>query len=68
MSRPKGSKNKSPANANDKVEAENRDNPLTQAARGRDKSGVNDDETAPKSLKDMFKNRTTERTYKHPKS
>ena len=40
--RPKGSKNKH--NAIDQVEADNRNNPLTNAARGRDESGVNEDE------------------------
>jgi len=33
--------------ANDKVEADNRNNPLTNAARGRDSSGINEDEGKP---------------------
>ncbi len=45
--RPKGSPNKNKPNVNDKVEADNRNNPLTNAARGRDESGVNEDEVKP---------------------
>lgn len=67
--RPKGSKNKH--NAIDQVEADNRNNPLTNAARGRDEGGVNKDEIksqkkkvpetdtkSPTSLADLFKGRS----------
>ena len=49
--RPKGSKNKLKPNAIDRIEAENRNNPLTNAARGRDEGGVNKDEIKKVSVK-----------------
>jgi len=39
------------ATKNDKTEAENRNNPFTNAARGRDENGVNNDEVGDKENK-----------------
>ena len=59
--RPKGAKNKLKPNANDIIEAENRNNPLTNAARGRDDGGVNKDEIAYDNPKHDFSNIKTVR-------
>lgn len=59
--RPKGAKNKLKPNANDIIEAENRNNPLTNAARGRDEGGVNKDEIAYDNPKPDFSNIKTVR-------
>jgi hypothetical protein len=60
--RPKGAKNKFKPSAIDLVEAENRDNPLTNAARGRDKGGVNKGEVKKEKKPVGIKNWKREKT------